>query len=60
MNTTTFHYVQGLIANYHDLMVTDKDKLGLWSKRAHAALRAYQVGMISILTFIVNFRGRAI
>lgn len=43
MSIGTFHYVQGLISNYHELMVTDKDNLQLWSKRAHAALRAYQV-----------------
>jgi hypothetical protein len=42
----TFPSVQGLIANYHELMVTDKDSLSLWSKRAHAALRAYQVRYI--------------
>jgi len=55
MNTTTFHYVQGLSANYHELMVTDKDNLALWGKRAHVALRAYQVGCRFFLEFPVQF-----
>ncbi|CAG7818750.1 unnamed protein product [Allacma fusca] len=49
MSTGTFHYVQTLLDNYHEMMVTDKEKIPLWSKRAHSALRAYQELLYTLL-----------
>jgi timeless len=49
MSTTAFHYVQTLLDNYHGMMVTDKEKIPFWSKRAHMALNAYQELLFTLL-----------
>jgi len=43
MSTGAFHYVQTLLDTYHSMMITDKEKVKFWSKRAHMALNAYHV-----------------
>lgn len=30
--------------HYYEMMITDKKKIPLWSRRLHLALKAYQVG----------------
>ncbi|XP_063230357.1 protein timeless homolog isoform X2 [Bacillus rossius redtenbacheri] len=42
MHVQTFHFVQTQLENCYEMMVTDKKKLRLWSKRMHLALQAYQ------------------
>ena len=37
-----FHYIQTLVDNYSEMIVVDKKKAPLWSRRLHMALRAYQ------------------
>lgn len=49
MSTNTFHYVQTLLDNYHGMMVTDKENIPQWSKRAHMALSAYQELLYTLL-----------
>ncbi|ODN02653.1 Protein timeless [Orchesella cincta] len=49
MSTSTFHYVQTLLDRYQGMMVTDKEKIPFWSRRAHMALKAYQELLFSLL-----------
>nr|CAD7457158.1 unnamed protein product [Timema tahoe] len=42
MHTQTFHFVQTQLENCYEMMVSDKKKLLLWSRRMHLALKAYQ------------------
>lgn len=42
MNIQSFHWVQSQLEHSHAMMVTDKKKIYLWSRRMHLALRAYQ------------------
>ncbi|XP_022243537.1 protein timeless homolog [Limulus polyphemus] len=37
-----FHYIHTQLENYYEMMMTDKRKLVLWSRRIHLALKAYQ------------------
>ncbi|XP_049272285.1 protein timeless homolog isoform X1 [Rhipicephalus sanguineus] len=37
-----FHYVQTELEQYYEMMVTDKRKIHIWSKRLHVGLKAYQ------------------
>ncbi|XP_075549205.1 circadian regulator timeout [Dermacentor variabilis] len=37
-----FHYVQTQLEQYYEMMVTDKGKIRIWSKRLHVGLKAYQ------------------
>ncbi|XP_077562268.1 circadian regulator timeout [Haemaphysalis longicornis] len=38
----TFHFVQTQLEQYYEMMVTDKRKIRIWSKRLHVGLKAYQ------------------
>ena len=38
-----FHYLQTQMESYLEMMTVEKRKIRIWSKRAHLALRAYQV-----------------
>ncbi|KAK8773900.1 hypothetical protein V5799_011567 [Amblyomma americanum] len=38
----SFHYVQTELEQYYEMMVTDKRKIQIWSKRLHVGLKAYQ------------------
>lgn len=49
MSTSSFHFVQTLLDRYHGMMVTDKEKIPFWSKRAHMALKAYQELLYSLI-----------
>lgn len=42
MNIQCFHWVQSQLEHSHAMLVTDKKKVHLWSRRMHLALRAYQ------------------
>lgn len=49
MSTNAFHYVQTQLDQYHSMMVTDKENIPYWSKRAHMALKAYQELLFTLL-----------
>ncbi|XP_066907023.1 protein timeless homolog [Halyomorpha halys] len=42
MSVETFYFVQKYLETWHEMMVTDKKKLPLWSTRMHIALKAYK------------------
>jgi timeless len=48
MSVQTFHYVQTQLENCYDMLMSDKKKMLLWSRRMHLALKAYQVRMLVI------------
>ncbi|XP_076324577.1 protein timeless homolog isoform X2 [Tachypleus tridentatus] len=37
-----FHYIHTQLEKYYEMMMTDKRKMALWSRRIHLALKAYQ------------------
>lgn len=43
ISTEVFHFVQRQLEQYYEMMITDKKKIPLWSRRLHLALKAYQV-----------------
>ncbi|CAH1404037.1 unnamed protein product [Nezara viridula] len=42
MSVETFYFVQKYLETWHEMMVTDKKKIPLWSTRMHIALKAYK------------------
>ncbi|XP_017893332.1 protein timeless homolog isoform X2 [Ceratina calcarata] len=42
ISTETFHMVQRQMDFYYEMIITDKKKIPLWSRRLHIALKAYQ------------------
>lgn len=42
MQVGLFHYIQTLVDTYSEMLVVDKKKVPIWSRRLHVALRAYQ------------------
>ncbi|XP_076673029.1 circadian regulator timeout isoform X1 [Andrena cerasifolii] len=42
ISTEIFHLVQRQMELYYEMMVTDKKKIPVWSRRLHLALKAYQ------------------
>lgn len=44
ISTEVFYLVQRQMEQYYEMMITDKKKIPLWSRRLHLALKAYQVG----------------
>ncbi len=49
VSTHTFHYVQTLLDRYQGMMVTDKEKIPFWSRRAHMSLKAYQELLFTLM-----------
>ncbi|XP_018327682.1 protein timeless homolog [Agrilus planipennis] len=45
----TFHFIQQQIEKHFDMMVTDKAKLQLWSRRLHLALMAYKELLLTLM-----------
>lgn len=43
ISTEVFYLVQRQMEQYYEMMITDKKKIPLWSRRLHLALKAYQV-----------------
>ena len=43
MTVQSFHFVQTQMEKCYEMMITDKKKIPLWSRRMHLALKAYQV-----------------
>lgn len=43
MHQQIFHFVQTKIENWLELMITEKKKVPVISRRVHQALKAYQV-----------------
>lgn len=43
ISTEVFYLVQRQMERYYEMMITDKKKIPLWSRRLHLALKAYQV-----------------
>lgn len=43
ISTEVFHLVQRQMEQYYEMMITDKKKIPVWSRRLHLALKAYQV-----------------
>ncbi|XP_050450903.1 protein timeless homolog [Cataglyphis hispanica] len=42
ISTEVFYLVQRQMEQYYEMMITDKKKIPLWSRRLHLALKAYQ------------------
>ncbi|XP_072751003.1 protein timeless homolog [Anoplolepis gracilipes] len=42
ISTEIFYLVQRQMEQYYEMMITDKKKIPLWSRRLHLALKAYQ------------------
>ncbi|XP_020292361.1 protein timeless homolog isoform X2 [Pseudomyrmex gracilis] len=42
ISTEVFHLVQRQMEQYYEMMITDKKKIPLWSRKLHLALKAYQ------------------
>ncbi|CAL1677972.1 unnamed protein product [Lasius platythorax] len=42
ISTEVFYLVQRQMERYYEMMITDKKKIPLWSRRLHLALKAYQ------------------
>ncbi|XP_046476559.1 protein timeless homolog [Neodiprion pinetum] len=42
ISTEVFHLVQRQLEHYYEMMVTDKKKIPLWSRRLYLALKAYE------------------
>lgn len=43
-----FHYIQTLVDTYSEMIVVDKKKASLWSRRLHLAVRAYQELLLTL------------
>lgn len=43
ISTETFYLVQKQMDQYYEMMIVDKKKIPVWSRRLHVALKAYQV-----------------
>ncbi|XP_029159250.1 protein timeless homolog [Nylanderia fulva] len=42
ISTEVFYLVQRQMEHYYEMMITDKKRISLWSRRLHLALKAYQ------------------
>ncbi|CAL7943920.1 unnamed protein product [Xylocopa violacea] len=42
ISTEIFHLVQRQMEYYYEMIITDKKKIPIWSRRLHVALKAYQ------------------
>ncbi|KAG7212904.1 hypothetical protein KM043_002254 [Ampulex compressa] len=42
ISTEVFHLVQRQMEHFYEMMITDKKKVLIWSRRLHLALKAYQ------------------
>ncbi|XP_043579591.1 protein timeless homolog [Bombus pyrosoma] len=42
ISTEVFHLVQRQMDHYYEMIITDKKRIPLWSRRLHLALKAYQ------------------
>lgn len=42
MSVSTFHYIQTQLENYQEMMISEKKKISVWSKRMHLSLMAYR------------------
>ncbi|XP_076654997.1 circadian regulator timeout isoform X2 [Halictus rubicundus] len=42
ISTEIFHFVQRQMEQYYEMMVLDKEKIPVWSRRLHLGLKAYQ------------------
>ncbi|KAK9294394.1 hypothetical protein QLX08_010973 [Tetragonisca angustula] len=49
ISTGIFHLVQRQMEHYYDMIITDKKKIPLWSRRLHLALKAYQELLYTLL-----------
>jgi len=49
ISTEVFYLVQRQMEQYYEMILVDKKKIPLWSRRLHLALKAYQVENCTII-----------